>query len=120
MGKYLLLDYCHPVWHKLGVTETLNYWALMVLSRDEGKEKSYIRKCLKRCGYPGWAFLKSTKKNKPERAERENLIIISVITGTSEKHRNEEASVTCLQSKASPVEFFSAKSTNKELRPVGL
>lgn len=62
----------------------------MVPSRDEGKEKSYIRKCLKRCGYPGWAFLESTKKNKPERAETEDLIIIYV-RGTSEKHRNEEA-----------------------------
>lgn len=80
--RYLLLDYCHPLWHKLGVSQTLNRWALMVPSRDEGKEKSYIRKCPKRCGYPGWAFLESTKKNKPERAKTENLIIISVITGT--------------------------------------
>lgn len=46
----------------------------------------------KRCGYPAWVCLEPTEKNKPERAEKENLIIMSVITGTSEKRRNEEAS----------------------------
>lgn len=52
--------------HKLYVVQLLNPRTQMVPSMVEGKEKEKynIRESLKMCGYPGWAFLKSTKNNK--------------------------------------------------------
>lgn len=55
-------------------------------------KQNHIRESLKRCDYPGWACLKSTKRNKTEPGrdeaeEQHNGVVMPTIAGTSEKLR---------------------------------
>ena len=54
----------HPLIHKLGVIRTLHYRAETIVGENSqiSKEKDHIKKSLKNCGYPDWAFLKANKK----------------------------------------------------------
>lgn len=88
--QYLLFDSHHPLQQKLGVIRTLNHRAQNIPTTKEGqdKEEKHVRKALKTCRYPNWAFVKHTKRNTSRRDTLENTrssIVIPYISGTSEK-----------------------------------
>eukprot|EP00066_Takifugu_rubripes_P012215 XP_011601481.1 PREDICTED: uncharacterized protein K02A2.6-like [Takifugu rubripes] len=67
--QYLLVDSHHPLEHKLVVIRTLHNWAQNIPTRTEGKEEEqkHIKRVLKTCGYPGWSFIKFSRKSRENR-----------------------------------------------------
>lgn len=61
----------------LGIIQILNHQAQLLPPRDDRKEKNHIKKSLKRCGDPGWAFLKYMKKEQEQSGKRWNREALS-------------------------------------------
>jgi hypothetical protein len=72
-NQYLNFSSNHHVSHKLSVPKTLFHRADTLISEEEDKEKEreYVKKSLRKCGYPEWAFEKK-KKEKPKKKDDED------------------------------------------------
>ena len=61
--QYLRFDSHHPLEHKLGVIKTLQHRAKEIANTTQGtkKEQEHLKTALKTCGYPDWAFSKTSR-----------------------------------------------------------
>ncbi|TWW53916.1 hypothetical protein D4764_0197150, partial [Takifugu flavidus] len=92
--QYLQFDSHHPLEHKLGVIRTLQHRAREIPTTSQGrkKEQDHIKTALKTCGYPDWAFTRTSRKrdlSKGEEEERNKRRSVSIpyLSGVSEKFR---------------------------------
>ncbi|TWW61021.1 hypothetical protein D4764_05G0011110 [Takifugu flavidus] len=91
--QYLQFDSHHPLEHKLGVIRTLQHRAREIPTTSQGrkKEQDHIKTALKTCGYPDWAFTKTSRKPDPSKGEEERnkrcSVSIPYLSGISEKFR---------------------------------
>ena len=93
---YLNFDSNHPLIHKLGVIHTLNHRAASIITDPEKlvEEQDHVKKALRGCGYPKWAFHKAAKKGKKPPTESGNgrsekaLAMIPYVAGVAEKIKN--------------------------------
>ena len=72
--QYLHFNSNHHMSQKLGIPKTLNRRADMLVTDDneQEKEKNYVERALKRCGYPKWATDKAKKKKPLEEVKPKN------------------------------------------------
>ena len=97
--QYLSFGSHQPLQHKLGVIRTLTHRADTIITepQDKEEEKDNIKKALKKCGYPEWAFtVASIKKDKNLRKEdsaegnnkrKRPSVTLPYVQGTSEALR---------------------------------
>ena len=98
---YLRFDSNHPLVHKLGVIRTLFHRGDTIISDPNlvPKERKHIKQSLRKCGYPGWAFRKASKKRpepepEPQAGTSEYrrtvgvVAMIPYVAGVSERIKN--------------------------------
>jgi hypothetical protein len=112
--QYLLFDSHHPLEHKLGVIKTLQHRAkeVPIITQGKKKEQEHLKTALKTCGYPDWAFTKTSKKRDPSKEEERNKrhsISIPYLSGVSEKFRR------ILQKCDIPVQFKPSNTLRQKL-----
>ena len=88
-NQYLNFSSNHHVSHKLSVPKTLFHRADTLISEedDKEKEKEYVKKALRKCGYPEWSFERKEKEKpkKDDEEEEKMRVCIPYIKHLSEK-----------------------------------
>ena len=112
--QYLRFDSHHLLEHKLGVIKTLQHRANEIPTTTQGtkKEEQHLKTALRTCGYPGWAFSKSSRKRDPKKEEDRNKRrsnSIPYLSGVSEKFRR------ILQKHDIPVQFKPSNTLRQRL-----
>ena len=87
--QYLDFNSNHHIKQKIGILSSFEHRIdnLITTEEDKQKERTHVKKALKRCGHPNWTLNRKKKpKNKDEeKVERRGKVIIPYIKGTSEK-----------------------------------
>ena len=88
----------------LGVIKTLQHGAKEVPTKiqETKKDQEHLKTALRTCGYPGWAFSKTSRKRDPKKEEdrsKHYSISIPYLSGVLEKFRR------ILQKHDIPVQF---------------
>ena len=90
-GKQLTLDFSsnHHIKQKIGISSTFEHRinTLITTEEDKRKERSHVKKALKRCGHPNWSLNRKRKKKeeKVEKVERRGKVVLPYVKGISEK-----------------------------------
>ena len=87
--QYLDFNSNHHIKQKIGILSSFEHRIdnLITTEEDKQKERTHVKKALKRCGHPNWTLnrKKKTKNKDEEKVERRGKVVIPYIKGTSEK-----------------------------------
>ena len=85
--QYLDFRSNHHIKQKIGIISTFEHriQELVTTEEDQKKERSHVKKALRRCGHPNWSLNRKKKqKEKEEPVERRGKVVLPYTKGISE------------------------------------